>query len=207
VRTLHIPTSMALSAEFPLSTVQALAWEPAAERYAVIVSSPARSPYVEVLPYSGDSRKTPVAPEVILDAELEAFGTDAVVLRPVELSYNERLPVVVWVGEPHAWSDAVGALYRNARVAVIVVRKLDAATFQRIAATEWLDASRTFVVGAVREGAMSISGDPALAAGRYRIARNAGNVVSVAPDVVESFAAGFIADRLKRNPPTNGSSR
>jgi hypothetical protein len=204
VRTLHIPTSMALSAEFPLSTVHALAWEPAAERYSVIVSSPARSPYVEVLAYSGDTRKTPVAPQVILDTEMEAFGTDAVVLRPVELSYNERLPVVVWRGEPHAWNDAVGALYRNARLAVIVVRNLDAATFQRIAATEWLDASRIFVVGGVREGAMSISGDPALAAGRYRVA---GKVVSVAPDVVESFAADFIADRLKRNPPTNGSSR
>jgi hypothetical protein len=204
VRTLHIPSSVALSVEFPLATVQALAWEPAAERFAVIVSSPAMSPYVELVQYSGEVRRTPVAPQVILDAEVEAFGTDAVILRPRELAYNERLPVVVWTGDPHVWNDARGTLFRNARVALVVARKADAETFRRIADAAWMDGSRMFVVGAEHEGATSIVGDASIPAGRYRTARN---LVSVAPDVVESFAAGFIAKQSKRNPPTNGSSR
>jgi hypothetical protein len=48
-----------------------------------------------------------------------------------------------------------------------------------------------------------IEPDDSLPAGRYR---RAGNVVSVAPAAIQSFAAGFIADHLERTSPTDGSS-
>lgn len=204
VRTLHIPTSVALSVEFPLATVHSLAWEPAAERYAVIVSSAVMSPYVELLPYGGQERRMPLAPQVRLDAELEALGPEAVILRPRELRYGEKLPLVLWLGDPHAWNDALGTLFRNGRLAIVIAPRITAEIEGRVAGTPWLDGARTFLVGGVRQGATSIAGDAALAAGRHRAE---GNVVRVAPDDVESFAAGYIADRLKRNLPTNGSSR
>jgi hypothetical protein len=208
VRTLHIPTSAALTVPFPLSTVHALAWEPAAERYAVIVSSAAMSPYVELVQYSGEVRRTPVGPEVILDADVEPFGADGVILTPRERAYGERLPLVLWLGDPHAWNDAVGTLFRKARVAILVVSRITPEIETRMADTPWLDPARMFLVGGTRAGATSIVGDPLVRAGRY-VAD--GNVVRVAPDDVESLAAGYIADRLadrlKRNPPTNGSSR
>src|SRR5215813_6608413 len=40
VRTVHIPTSAQLSVDFSNAQVDALAWDPPAERYAVIVESP-----------------------------------------------------------------------------------------------------------------------------------------------------------------------
>lgn len=204
VRTLHIPTSMQLAVEFPLSTVHALAWELQAEKYAVAVSSPVTSPHAEFLKYDGRERSVVIPPSTRLEADADLFGSDAVILRPRELQYGERLPVVVWRGDPHAWSDARAALFRNARVAVITAASLDDALFARIGETEWLDAGRLFVVGARRDGATSIIADETFAGGRYRVDDA---VVSAAPNVIESLAAGFIADQLKRTNPTNGSSR
>jgi hypothetical protein len=45
--------------------------------------------------------------------------------------------------------------------------------------------------------------DPALNASQYG---RRGNIVTVPPAVVQSFAAGYIAAQLKRTTPTNGSS-
>ncbi|HEX8619856.1 MAG TPA: hypothetical protein VF911_19910, partial [Thermoanaerobaculia bacterium] len=86
-------------------------------------------------------------------------------------------------------------------------------------ATAWIDPRQLFLVGsscgaapAAARGtsadpcarAISVVADQSLPAGRYR---RAGNVVSVPPAVVQSVAAGFIADQLKRTSSTNGSSR
>jgi hypothetical protein len=204
VRTLHIPTATALSVEFPLATVHALAWEPQAEKYAVAVSSATTSPHAEFLKYDGRERSVVIPPSARIDAEVDLFGPDAIVLRPRELQYNERLPVVVWLGDPHVWSDARAALFRGARVGLIVTEKSSDELYARIGETKWLDGSRMYVVGARREGAMSIVSAPSVAGGRYRVDDT---VVSAAPDVIESLAAGFIADQLKRTDPTNGSSR
>lgn len=204
VRTLHIPTSMQLAVEFPMSTVHALAWEPQAEKYAVSVSSATTSPHAEFLRYDGRERAVVIPPDSRLEADVDFFGPDAIILRPREMQYNERLPVVVWLGDPHAWSDARAALFRGGRIGLIVAETIDDALFTRIGETRWLDGSRIYVVGARRDGMTSIVEDRALPAGRYRID---GTVVSAAPNVIESLAAGFIADQLKRTTPTNGSRR
>ena len=204
VRTLHIPTSAALSVEFPMATVHALAWEPQAEKYAVAVSSATASPHAEMLRYDGRERTVVIPPTVRLEAEVDLFGLDAIILRPRELQYRERLPVVVWIGDPHAWNDARAALFRGARMALVIAGTADDALFARIGETAWLDGGRMYVVGARRDGATSIVEDRSLAGGRYRVDDT---VVSAAPDVIESLAAGFIADQLKRTDPTNGSSR
>jgi hypothetical protein len=74
------------------------------------------------------------------------------------------------------------------------------------AALPYVDARRAFIFGrpcACGEATV-ITSDVTVAAGRYR---REGSVVTVAPAVVQSFAAGFIADQLERTSPTNGSSR
>src|SRR5262249_48593584 len=40
VRTVHVPTAAQLSVDFPYASIRALAWDRAAERYAVVISSP-----------------------------------------------------------------------------------------------------------------------------------------------------------------------
>lgn len=206
VRTLHVPTSFELSVAFPWGTIHDLAWDPQAERYAVAYSTPDASDRVEVMKYDGTSRKMSVSPEVQLDVEVESLINDAVVVRPRDLLYNEKLPVVIWPAERFDWNDARGALMKNARVAVVVTKRaVDDALWKAVDATPWIDGARTFVVGspALPRGTQ-IVGDASVPAGRYR---HSGNIVAVAPAVVQSFAAGYIADQLKRNPLTNGSSR
>lgn len=205
VRTLHVPTSFQFGVDFPNATIHALAWSPDANRYAVAYSTPLASDQVEVLPYSGEQRRIAVPAAVTLEVELERLAPGVILLRPRDLRYDERLPLVVWRADDFRWSDARAALIRQARVAlVIATRDFDWELVRR----PWIDAERAFVVGSAAPGGgesvVSIVPDEAVPDGRYR---RSGNVVAVAPAVVQSFAPGFIADQLKRNPPANGSSR
>jgi hypothetical protein len=207
VRTLHIPTSATLQVQFENATIHELAWDAAAERYAVAYSTPDASDRVEVLKYNGADRRVAVPPAARLDVEVEPFAPGAILLRPRDLHYGEKLPVVLWRASDFGWNDARAALIRSARVAVIVMtRPPDTTLWGRIDATPWIDARRPFVVGADagRKGAVEIEGEQSIPHGRYR---RSGSAVAVSPAVVQSFAAGFIAEQLKRTSPTNGSSR
>jgi len=203
VRTVHIPTAMDLAVTFPWSRITSLTWDAAAERYTVVYSTPDASERSEVARYGGEDRAIVNAPASRLDVAIEPVGVDAIVLRPNDLRYDEKLPVVIWIDdELYAWSDARASLMRNARVAIIVSKSANVKL-----AEPWMDATQTFVVGsAIRPlpSAISFVADPSLPAGRYR---ESGRVVAVAPAQVQSFASCFIADQLKRTSPTNGSSR
>jgi hypothetical protein len=205
VRTLHIPTSFQYAIDFGPARIHAVAWDTPAERYAVAYSTIDASDRVEVLRYDGSDRKVTQQPSSRIAAEVLPFATGAHVLRPFGVGYNEKLPVVVWVADSLAWSDARGALMKNARAAMIVTLGPPGAdVWTKIRETAWLDASRVYVVNAIGEGAVSIVGDDEVPAGRYR---GSGNVVAVAPAAIQSFAAGFITEQLKRTSHTNGSSR
>jgi hypothetical protein len=215
VRTLHIPTAFQFAIPFPGSTIHALAWDSQAERYAVAYSTIDSSDRVEVLKYDGTERKLAIPPQRQLDVEVVPFAAGGTLLRPRELRYDEKLPLVVWVGNDFSWSDARAALLTNARVAVVLTKSWPGEALWRAAAgTPWLDSSRNFIVAgegatagrrpATADSALIITADPALAPGSYR---RQGNLVTVPPAVVQSFAAGYIAAQLKRTTPTNGSSR
>ena len=213
VRTVHIPTASQLSVGFPGAIVRVLAWDPAAERYAVIVESPESSPRIDVQKYGGEEQRTAVPPSVRLDVESEPLGA-GMVMRPTALRYGEKLPLVVWLtSERFAWNDARAALQQNARVAVAVLTaEPDAAFWTAARAVPWLDLSRTYVVRALARASATRNPQPATiiepdAAVPPRRYRRADNRVLVAPPVVESFAAGFIADQLKGARPPNGSNR
>ena len=206
VRTLHIPTAYQYAIPFTGATIHSVAWDPQAERYAVAYSTPETSDRVEVLKYSGEERRTAIAPERTLDVEVAPFASGAIVLHPRDIRYDEKLPLVVWFAGDFSWSDARAALLTKARVAVVVTTRPPGAELWRVAeGTTWIDSSRVFVVGegADYPAATVITADPALA-GRYE---RRGNIVAVPPAVVQSFAAGYIAAQLERDRPTNGSSR
>lgn len=202
VRTFHVPSSFALAVPFPMATVHALAWDPQAERYAAAYSTVRESDAVDVTRYGGEERKTVVPAAQKLSLEVEPLGPGALLLRPPDLGYDERLPVVIWVSGELGWSDARAALLRSARVACVVTTAVPGEELLRtVRQRRWIDAGRVFVVSgappraAPEAGWVWIAGDPSVPAGRFR---RDGSVVAVAPAVVQSFAAGFVASEVAR---------
>jgi hypothetical protein len=217
VRTLHVPTSFQYAIDFPLATIHSLAWDPPAERYAVSYSTLDASDRVEVLRYDGTDRKTVIPPAARIAGDVLPFGANAYAIRPYDVQYGEKLPVVLWLTERLDWSDARAELMKRARVGMIVATKAGEDLQRLVRDAAWLDSSRVYVVCGVCEGQhptmasgakgkshLVIVPDPFLPPGRYRLA---GETVTVSPAAIQSFAAGFIADQLKRTGPTNGSSR
>ncbi|MEK6374036.1 MAG: hypothetical protein AABO58_15220 [Acidobacteriota bacterium] len=208
VRTLHVPTSAQLSVDFANARVGALAWDPPAERYAVVVESAEASQSVESTEYSGERRRTVVPAAAHLDVISEPIA-GALVLRPVALQYNETVPLVVWIDDdPLRWSDARAALMRDAKVAVAIVKDTPGEAFwNEVRKIKWIDMTRAVIVGApsrapAAHGAgraaarpyTSIIEDPTVPAGFYR---DDGHVIRVRG--IQSFAAGYIAHELKTN--------
>lgn len=211
VRTVHIPTSYRLDVAFPYATLRALAWDPPAERYAVAYDSVEASDRVEVMQYSGEGRRMAIPPAVRLDVSIEPFAIDALILRPPQLRYNERLPLIVWItGERNAWDDARGALLQRVRAACVVTTRTPDDAFWSVAKSiPWIDMNRVYVVSTgsgqrPTAGECVVTSDPALPTGRYRVR---GRVVTAPPAVVKWLAAGYIADQLKGTSSPNGSSR
>lgn len=205
VRTFHVPTSYQFALDFGPATLHALGWDPQAERFALAYSTVDASDRVEVMRYDGSERRMTIAPARRIAADVLPFAAHTMALRPFDLPYREKLPVVVWLADRFEWSDARAALMEKARVALLVTtRPPDTAFWKRVSETPWLDGSKVVVVGALAEQGTSIIGDPIVPAGRYR--RN-GDVVAVSPAAIQSFAAGFIAEQWKRTNRTHGSSR
>jgi hypothetical protein len=99
---------------------------------------------------------------------------------------------------------------KNARVAIVITTRPPTDDLWRTAQeTKWLDASRPYVVAPHQQPATSnqqqlITSDETLPANHYR---RAANVVTAPASVIQSFAAGFIADQLKRTTPAHGRNR
>jgi hypothetical protein len=192
VRTVHIPTAASLTVDFPNANIESLTWDAAGDQFALRYSTPDASSRVETMTYAGKQRTITTKPAEELDVAVESFAPGAISIRPRDLRYNEKLPLVVWVeDEPYAWSDARAELMRSARVAIVITRGFGDFLWKVADETAWLDASRAFLVNG---------------ATRVTVQRRDGTV-AVAPAVVQSFAARFIAEELKRTGTRNGSSR
>jgi hypothetical protein len=175
VRTVHIPTAVQLSVPFAYATVRALAWEPAAERYFVVVNSPDASERIESVKYNGEAPRMEVPPEVRLDVALGPIG-GGVLLRPATMRYGEKIPLVVWITDrPNQWNDARGVLMHKARVACAIMPSgPDDAFWAGVDATPWIDGKRVYVVGG-----------------------HSARGIPVPHADVESLAASWIAQQLK----------
>ena len=205
VRTFHIPTSFQYVVDFGTATIRSLKWDAAAERFTVVYSTLDSSERTESIHYNGSDRRVETPSKTAIAADVVPFAEGAFALRPRELRYGEKLPLVIWISDRFTWSDARASLMQNARVASIVMtRAPNDAFWQTVRGTAWLDTSKIYVVNGKASNAISFVGDPSVPAGRYR---HTGNVVAAAPAAIQSVAAGFIAEQLKRTSATNGSSQ
>ena len=146
VRTVHVPTAMQLSVDFPYASIRSLAWDRGAERYAVVVSSPDASERIESMKYSGEARRTDLPPATRLDVVEEPVA-GALLLRPSAMHYGERLPLIVWVADPpFVWNDRLGSLMRKQRVACAIMRRApDDAFWAAVRAIPWIDTQHVSV--------------------------------------------------------------
>ena len=93
---------------------------------------------------------------------------------------------------------------------VVTKQAPDEDLWKTVQETPWLDRERSYVVNAPQRPAISnrqatlIAADATLPPNHY--AREA-NLVRVTPSVIQSFAAGFIAEQLKRTNPAHGRSQ
>jgi hypothetical protein len=205
VRTVHIPTGTPLSVDLQRTQVDALAWDSQAERFALVLESPDVSQHLVSMTYAGEQRQELVAASDWLSVTLEPIG-GVLVMRPNEMRYNEKLPLVIWLDPKlFAWHDARAALMRSSRVAIAIAPSVDDNFTTAIRNVPWIDSNRTYIVNATNRqadnGATIITTDPNLPPHHYT---RHGNTIRVRPAVVQSFAAAFIADDLKGTPPPNG---
>ena len=110
IRSVHVPTSFQLTFDLPLTVVHAIAWEPRAERIAMVIESPTSSASVDWAEYNGEKRATLVPPSRTLATSTDRIawvGGSATVLPPSPVRYGERLPLVVSLSSGRAigWSD------------------------------------------------------------------------------------------------------
>jgi len=149
VRTVHVPTSIQATADFPYASVRSLRWAPDGERYFVVVTSPDASERTESMHFGGEERRVEVAPKVRLDVAIEPLA-GGIVLRPSAIRYGEKLPLVVWVAPRlYGWNDRRGALLQRDRVACAIVTKPpDDAFWQAVREVPWIDASKPLVQSA-----------------------------------------------------------
>jgi hypothetical protein len=154
LRSVHVPSGFQVTTNYDLARVRKIAWEPGAEKIAVIWSSPTRSDQIDLLKYDGSGRRTVVPAEKSLEGYepdvASIDGSSVVTLRRNNLHYGMRLPVVVVVAEePIAWNDTATAIAQQiAEVAVVLAprRVVGSRLFEQLKATEWMDAARVIVV-------------------------------------------------------------
>ncbi|HUP64013.1 MAG TPA: hypothetical protein VM557_01870 [Thermoanaerobaculia bacterium] len=152
VRSVHIPTGFQVAAAFPSSSVSSLAWEPVAERFAVVVESAGWSPRVENLRYSGAERV------VVRQSSREAGRTPeplgevirGILLAPQDIRYGEKLPLVIWFAEdPHRFSPERAELAKNHRAGLVVLPSGASAPndlVPALSALPWVDTARIYIV-------------------------------------------------------------
>jgi hypothetical protein len=219
-RSIHIPTSVQLVIDFSLSSAVSWDWSPDAARIAIITSSPDRADHVDLVSGDGVVRRPLVEPRRRAELHVETLGgfPDTILTRPALMKYNETVPLVVWTGEasPLRWDEARGHLAGLARVASVVTPRaaadLDADFWRRLKSLGWIDSSRIYVVGAglrssgLPAGATLITAVTGEASPPGYRQIGAGGAVTVlltagSSAVVKSFAASYIANRLKGNAP------
>jgi hypothetical protein len=165
IRTVHLPTGFQLTVPFPSSSVDAIAWEPKAERFAVIVSSPQFSPRVDVLKYGGEERKTLVASTEADAVESDTFAWkegSALLIPPATIRYSHKNPVVVWLGveDPLQWSSPRVELRRRGETGQIVVpaaANVSPGFWTELLNQPWIDGSRIAVVLVAPQPAATLS--------------------------------------------------
>lgn len=155
IRTVHVPTAIPLTVDMPLSEVRDLAWEPRAERFAVIVSSAQTGESIQTMRYGGEERARIVGfggeAEANADRLPPPFG-EAVLFAPRSIRYGQKRPLVVWITEdsPVAWNAVRADIQRELNAGILVLSTpasaLGTSFWSAVFEKPWVNPSALFVV-------------------------------------------------------------
>lgn len=212
-RTVHIPTAFSLLADSEGGSVREVAWEPEAERFVYVSSSPSASDEIVEMRYGGEERTVLVpAKTTLADFSLEGWpeaGPTSLLAPPLNARYGHVYPLVIWAGTAlRAWSDARAAVRSLGGIGIAFTSEVDKQLFDAVAQLPWVDQNSVTIVSfapvdlsAVPAGShlAVIEPDPA---GNETVVRDETNTIrarvsGAAADVVESVAARTIIGQTK----------
>ena len=209
IRTVHIPTSYQLSIDFPLSSITSIAWEPAAEKFAVALSSTDRSPRVDLMRYGGEERETIYGGGLVTPGNIDRVGA-AVVRMPRVVRYGQRQPLVVWITKesPFAWNESRDRVVRDSDsgLAVVAPVAVNAQLWSDLLSLPWVDKDHVFVIyNHLPDRELILPRDAVVTVIRpdekQRTPREKGHLVLVPagrPESSESFAVDYILGKLQK---------
>jgi hypothetical protein len=154
IRTVHVPTSFQLTVDYPRESASVASWEPSAERFAVVVTSPDSSDRVEVVKYGGEEKRIVLPAEVTRERAWDQLptsnGESLILASPQSTRYGEKYPVVILVrsGNRFAWEDAADEVWGLGNAAIGFAREGQnlANAIEALREVPWVDRDRIIVV-------------------------------------------------------------
>lgn len=151
VRSVHIPTSFQVVFDLPLTVVRHIGWEPRAERFAMVIESPASGSRIDWIGYQGDARDGLLKPADSVDGPVEALFWDAgsgVLLGPETVRYGQTKTTVVWIEErdPFAFRPEVARLRSEGIPVLVTVPGRVGDLRSALGDLPWVSSSRLHVV-------------------------------------------------------------
>jgi hypothetical protein len=154
IRTVHVPTSFQLTVDYPRESASVASWEPAAERFAVVVTSADSSDRVEVVKYGGEEKRVVLPAEITRERAWDQLptsnGESLILASPQSTRYGEKYPVVVFVrsGNRFAWEDTADEVWGLGNAAISFAREGQnlANAIDALREVPWVDRDRIIVV-------------------------------------------------------------
>jgi hypothetical protein len=204
VRSVHVPTSYQVMFDLPLTAVRQIAWEPRAERIAIVTESPGHGSGIDWIGYQGEGRANLVEAEDRVDSPEEILlweGGSGVLLGPRVVRYGERRPTVLWIEEtnPFGFRPEVARLRREGIPVLTTTSGRVGNVAAALAELPWFDSSTLYTVDVTGE---AIGPDSDLQDTALYVRQGAGSRgregVDVIPGDETRFRAAAVARVLSR---------
>lgn len=152
MRTAHIPTGYQLSVPLGYVAIESIAWEPAAEKVYIAMSSPRESLHVTSIRYGGENRALFIPPAERLRRQTQQLADlpGSLLVPPATVQYGHRYPVtIVAADSSYGWDRRFAAAADEQEGAVLWVPRGDTDTLARarkaLGEIGWVDTAAVYV--------------------------------------------------------------
>lgn len=213
VRTVHVPSAFSLLADSGGAAVTAMAWEPEAERFVYIRSSPATSDEIDESRFGGEEKRVVLPPAASSPISMAAFpegGAATLLAAPVNPRYGHVYPLVIWTEtNPWRWNDARASIAGAGDSGfVLTASEPDEKLWRAVSDLRWADPARITVVSTrelnslARPKGWSVTVIAPEMSQNETVVRDGDREIRMrvrgtTPDVIESVATRHIVRQMK----------